>query len=196
MVNKFTKYYLEFTVFFSGAFVMAYEILASRILGPSMGTSIQVWTIIIGIFLVSLSIGYVIGGKWADKKASYSLLGKIILAAATFILFSGFIYHPLLLFISTNLPLLFATILASVLLFSFPAFLLGMVSPFAVKLKLSKLENTGSTVGSLYSLSTIGSILGTLLTGFYLIPHFAVSTIIISLSISLIIISLGLFLKK
>ncbi len=194
-MQKILSYYLEFTVFFSGAFVMAYEMLASRILGPYLGTSIQVWTIIIGVFLVSLSLGYVFGGRWADRRPDHRLLGKIILTASVLILLSGFVYKNILLFISTHMALLPATLTVSLLLFSFPAFLLGMVSPFAVKLRLNRLQKTASTVGNLYSISTLGSILGTILTGFYFIPHFAVSSIIITLSISLLLISSGSFLK-
>jgi predicted membrane-bound spermidine synthase len=187
---------LELTVFFSGAFVMAYEMLASRILGPYLGTSIQVWTIIIGVFLLSLSLGYVLGGKIADQKPHSSLLGKIIMTASILIILSGFVYRDILMFISNTFPVITASVFSTLLLFAFPSFLLGMVSPFAVKLKLRNLTNAGSTVGTLYSISTFGSILGTILTGFYLIPHFAVSTIIIGLSVSLLLISLGLFIQK
>ncbi len=195
MQKRIGSYYLEFTVFFSGAFVMAYEMLASRILGPYLGTSIQVWTIIIGIFLISLSLGYILGGRWADRRPEHSLLGKIMLSASILILLSGFVYRSVLLFIATHTPLLLASVLASLLLFAFPAFLLGMVSPFAVKLRLKQLQKAGSTVGTLYSISTFGSILGTILTGFYFIPHFPVSSIIIVMSAGLLLISLGLFLK-
>ena len=175
---------------------MAYEMLASRILGPYLGTSIQVWTIIIGVFLLSLSFGYVLGGRIADRKPHQALLGKIILFASILIILSGFVYRDILIFISNTFSILPASILSALLLFAFPSFLLGMVSPFAVKLKLINLESAGSTVGTLYSISTVGSILGTILTGFYLIPHFAVSSIIIGLSSGLLLISLGLFIKK
>ena len=192
MKLKLPRYYLEFTVFFSGAFVMAYEILASRILGPSLGTSIQVWTIIIGVFLLSISAGYLAGGKLADKKPSFALLGKVLLGAAFFVLASRFFYKDISFFIVSRLPLLPASLVVSLILFSVPAFLLGMVAPLAVKLRLASLNVAGTTVGRLYSLSTLGSIAGTILTGFYLIPHFPVSAILTFISLSLALIATGL----
>jgi len=75
------KFYLEIVVFVSGAVVMAYEIIGSRMLGPYVGTSITVWSAIIGVILMSLSLGYYLGGRLADRKPEFSLLAKIIIAA-------------------------------------------------------------------------------------------------------------------
>jgi len=188
------KFYLEIVVFVSGAVVMAYEIIGSRMLGPYVGTSISVWSAIIGVILMSLSLGYYLGGRLADKKPQYTLLGKIIILAAIFIILSTAIKDILLsnlLIIINNVNVV--SLIASMLLFSIPGFLLGMVSPFAARLKINSLKTTGATVGNLYAISTVGSITGTFMAGFYLIPSFAVSHILYILSASLIVFATGLF---
>ncbi len=188
------KFYLEVVVFVSGAVVMAYEIIGSRMLGPYVGTSIQVWSSIIGVILMSLSLGYYFGGRYADKKPEFSLLAKIIIAAAVFIIISTATKDVLLksmLDVVKNVN--FISLTASLILFSVPGFLLGMVSPFAARLKMKSLKTTGATVGNLYAISTVGSITGTFMAGFYLIPSFAVSHILYILSASLIIFATGLF---
>jgi predicted membrane-bound spermidine synthase len=188
------KFYLEIVVFVSGAVVMAYEIIGSRMLGPYVGTSITVWSAIIGVILMSLSLGYYLGGRLADRKPEFSLLAKIIIAAAVFIILSTAIKDVLLTSLLEFINNVKAvSVLASLILFSVPGFLLGMVSPFAARLKISSLKTTGATVGNLYAISTVGSITGTFLAGFYLIPTFAVSHILYLLSTSLILFGTGLF---
>jgi predicted membrane-bound spermidine synthase len=188
------KFYLEIVVFVSGAVVMAYEIIGSRMLGPYVGTSITVWSAIIGVILMSLSLGYYLGGRLADRKPEFALLAKIIIVAAIFIIISTAIKDSLLtslLDVVNNVRAV--SLLASLILFSVPGFLLGMVSPFAARLKINNLKTTGATVGNLYAISTVGSITGTFMAGFYLIPTFAVSQILYILSASLIIFASGLF---
>ena len=163
-------------------------------LGPYVGTSITVWSAIIGVILMSLSLGYYLGGRLADRKPEFALLAKIIIVAAIFIIISTAIKDSLLtslLDIVNNVRAV--SLLASLILFSVPGFLLGMVSPFAARLKINNLKTTGATVGNLYAISTVGSITGTFMAGFYLIPTFAVSQILYILSASLIIFASGLF---
>ncbi|MCB2219108.1 MAG: fused MFS/spermidine synthase [Bacteroidetes bacterium] len=187
------RIHLEIVVFVCGAVVMAYEIIGSRMLGPYVGTSYFVWTAIIGIILLSLSAGYYTGGWLSDQKPRTNLLALIILLAGIYILLTVFIKDPFLNFmIKTIQNLHWVSVLSSLVLFSIPSLLLGMVSPFAARLRMNSVASSGKTVGNLYALSTIGSIVGVFTAGFYLIPHFSISMILILFSIILITISLFL----
>jgi predicted membrane-bound spermidine synthase len=188
------KFFLEIIVFICGAVVMAFEIIGSRMLGPYVGTSIFVWTGIIGVILLCLSLGYYYGGKIADKKPDFKLLAMIILFAGLFIGISTLIKDGLfsmLLNVFSNVKLI--SLLASFILFSIPSVLLGMVSPFAARLKIKTLDKSGSAVGNLYAISTLGSITGTFLAGFYLIPSFGVTSILYLLAIILVLSALLLY---
>ena len=194
---KINKYLLEIVVFVCGAVVMIFELVGSRVLGPYFGTSIFVWTSLIGIILGSLSLGYYLGGKIADKKPSLKNLSLIIFLAAISISLTVLIKDSLLVILQNSFTDIRASsVLASLSLFLPASVFLGMVSPYAVKLKMNNLNTSASTVGNLYAISTTGSIVGTFLSGFYLIPHFGTNKLLIILSITLIIISLALSAKK
>lgn len=191
------KYILEIVTFVCGAVVMIFELVGSRILGPYFGTSIFVWTSLIGIILGSLSIGYYFGGKIADKNPNFKCLSFVIFSAIIFMGITFFIKDFLLI----NLQIILkdvrvSSIIASFILFAPVSVLLGMVSPYVVKLKIENLNNSGSTVGNLYAISTAGSVVGTFLSGFYLIPRFGTNKMLIILLITLIIVLLMLILKK
>lgn len=188
---------LEFIVFVSGAVVMVLELTGSRILAPYLGTSMFVWTSLIGIILGSLSLGYYLGGKIADKKASFQGLAFILFIAAILIFLSGISKESVLKFIENNISeIRIGAIIASVVLFAPASIFLGMVSPYSVKLKVHSLEKTGSTVGNLYAISTIGSIFGTFFAGFYLISIFGSSKLILILAGMMIICSLIAFSRQ
>ncbi len=194
---KIYKYILEITVFLCGAVVMIFELVGSRVLGPYFGTSIFVWTSLIGIILGSLSLGYYLGGKIADKNPHFNNLSLIVFLSAVFIGSTIVIKSFLLIFLQTSVSdIRVSSIIASLILFSPASILLGMVSPYAAKLKLDSLNTSGKTIGNLYAISTAGSIIGTFLSGFYLIPHFGTNKLLIILSITLIFVSLSLFSKK
>lgn len=187
---KLFKYNLEITVFFTGAIIMIYELIGSRILGPYFGTSIFVWTSLIGIILASLSLGYFLGGKLSDQQPTYTKLSLIIFTAGIFIGLTSILKDIILILLYNNIHnIKYASVISSLIIFAPPSILLGIVSPYSAKLKLKNLENSGSTIGNLYALSTAGSIFGTFLAGFYLIPHFGTNKLLIILTISLIIIS-------
>ncbi len=191
------KYILEITVFICGMVVMVFEIVGSRVLGPYLGTSIFVWTSLIGIILGSLSIGYYLGGKIADKNPSLTNLSFIIFLAAVFIFLTILVKDSLLSFLqATGFGIKTNSVLASLVLFLPTSVLLGMVSPYTVKLKMNNLRTSGSTVGNLYAISTVGSITGTFLAGFYLVPKLGTTKILILLSAILVIISIIIFLKQ
>jgi len=190
---KIQAYILESTVFLCGAVVMVFELVGSRVLGPYFGTSTFVWTSLIGIILGSLSLGYYLGGRVADRRPQFQNLSLIIFLAALGIGLTITIKEPLLMFLQAHIvDIRLASVVGAVLLFSPTSVLLGMVSPYAVKLTLGNLDTSGATVGNLYALSTAGSIFGTFLSGFYLIPYFGTNTLLIILSGALILLSLVL----
>jgi spermidine synthase len=178
------KYTLELIVFSSGAVVMILELVGARILAPYLGTSIIVWTGLIGIVLASLSLGYFIGGKFADKGPSMSRLSMIILGSGFLIAICVLIQKPVLTFLSQSQTSIYLNVvLATTLLFGPPSIGLGMITPYAVKMKIISLETSGSAVGRMYALSTIGSIAGTFLSGFVLVAFFAGTSILFFLAI-------------
>ena len=182
------KYILEITVFVCGAVVMVFELTGSRLLAPHVGTSIFVWTSLIGVIMGSLSIGYAMGGWLADKKASANTLALIVLASSVFIGSIFFLQGGVSrLFNPALLGIEWASLLSSLILFAPASILLGMVTPYVIKLKLHDLEKTGRTAGNLYAISTVGSIVGTFAAGFILIPRLGSSNIIFLLSFILIV---------
>lgn len=169
--HKLGKIALEITVFVCGALVMIYEIIGSRLLSPYIGTSTYVWTSLIGVILAALSLGYWLGGKTADRKPDIKILASVIFLAGGAVAVTILFKDIFLSFISRS-PLILEvkSVIAALLLFAPASVLLGFVTPYAVKLKMLSLEDSGKTVGRLYALSTVGSILGTFLAGFFLIP--------------------------
>jgi spermidine synthase len=162
---------LNAAVFVCGAVVMVYEIIGSRLVAPYIGTSVYVWTSLIGVILASLSLGYWLGGRLADKAGDVRLLASVVFAAGGLISVTTLIKDVILSTIasvSTGLEL--KALFASLVLFAPASILLGMVTPLAVRLSVPSIDRTGRTVGSLYALSTIGSIVGTFAAGFFLIP--------------------------
>ena len=178
--------YFYFIIFFSGACVLAIEILGTRVLAPFYGVSLFLWSALITITLIALSIGYAVGGYWADKKATMARLCSIIMSAGVWLLLLPFLKKPVLI-ISEPLGLRFAVLFAAFILFTPPLTLLGMVSPYAIKVKATSFDNVGRTAGNLYAISTIGSVIAALLTGFVLIPNIGVSKLILVIGLSLII---------
>lgn len=185
------KYKLEVIVFLSGAIQMGLELLAARILSPYVGSSNVVWTSIIGIILASMSLGYWYGGKKADKNASLDIISEVLLVSAlatSFIpIFETLIVKNIAGLISN---LIVAAILCAIIVFSIPSFILAMISPLAVKLTAKNNLGIGSSSGRISALSTIGSIVGTFLMGFVLIPHIGASNINICIIILLILMSI------
>ena len=164
--------------------------VGSRILAPYLGTSILVWTSLIGIILGCLSLGYWWGGKLADERPTYRALSVIILLSAFFIASIAFSKSFILGFLQHRAwSIQLGSSLATLILFAPPSILLGMVSPYAVRLKMEDLQKSGSTVGSLYAVSTMGSIFGTFFAGFFLIGFFGSTNILIIMSVVLVITS-------
>jgi spermidine synthase len=174
---------LYFTVFLTGAAVMVVELLGTRIIAPFYGASLYVWSSLISVTMIALALGYFTGGRWADR-AKRTGLSLIIALAALLILLIPWLIRPVLL-ATDPLGLRAGTFISALVLFSPSLTLLGMVGPFAIKLSTLKLEGVGTSVGSIYAVSTLGSVVGTLFLGFYLFPRVGSRQILIGLGIFL-----------
>lgn len=168
----------------SGAAVLAVEILGTRILGPFYGMGLFLWSALISVTLAALSAGYALGGRWADRDPAPGRLALLLLGAGLWVLAVPFIRHPLLA-ATSGLGLRTAVLLTSTLLFFPPLMLLGMVSPYAIRLRASRLEEVGRTAGDLYAISTVASVVAAVATGFWLIPVLGVARLTAAIAIAL-----------
>jgi spermidine synthase len=169
----------------SGASVLAIEILGTRILGPFYGVSLFLWSALISVTLAALSLGYAVGGRWADKGPTLSRLSLLLLLAGVWVLAIPWLKRPVLL-LAEPFGLRFAVLTAATVLFFPPLALLGMVSPYAIRLKASGIEVVGRTAGNLYAVSTIASVAAALATGFFLIPNLGISRLTVSIGLVLV----------
>lgn len=173
------KFFLIILVFMSGMTSLALEMCASRLLAAYFGTSLFIWANLIGLILVYLTVGYFIGGRLADRYPSEQVLCTITAMAALSISILPFISQVILTWSITGLEqvsvsIFFSSLLGTILLFAVPVTLLGLVSPFAIRLVTKEVVRSGKISGSLYAISTFGSILGAFLPVLWLIPAFGV----------------------
>ena len=166
---------LTVVVFGAGVGSLAVEICASRLLAPYFGSSTIVWANLIGLVLASLSLGYWLGGRLADRRPEPSLLGAIIVTAAVVVVISTLLARPLQRLVAEGLDVVSAGVVvgsffAILALFAPPVVLLGTVSPFAIRLAIPDVASAGSVAGRLYAVSTAGSLLGTFLSALVAIP--------------------------
>ena len=162
-------------VFFAGIGSMATEICASRLLAPYYGSSTMIWANVIGLILIALSLGYVLGGKVADRWPDPRVLGAIVLAGAVLIAVVPFVARPFLNVMINGIDkvstgAVIGSFAASLILFVPPVLLLGMVTPFAIRIGIEDVERAGSTAGRIFALSTAGSLLGTFVPALVTIP--------------------------
>jgi spermidine synthase len=169
MVNKLT-------VFICGFSIMVLELAGNRIISPILGNTIYSWAGLMAMIMLALTLGYYYGGKRADKKTDAKALIKIIGLATVYIALIPIISPGVLLFCS-YLKSSFAPIVASMILFVPPGIFLAMVSPYVIKLEAQKVDNIGTLSGTLSSLASVGSILGTFITGIVLVPYLGVENI-------------------
>ena len=180
-------------VFTASGCTLIIEIVAGRILAPTIGVSLYTWTSIIGIVLAGISAGNYIGGRVADRYPSPSALSRI----GGLILLAGGVASMAILpvdhFVSDKflaLPIIPRIVMLTITLFIAPAVILGMVTPVVIKLRLADLAETGNVVGKMYAVSTAGSILGTFLTGFVLVQMFGTRLVI--LIVALVLVGMGI----
>lgn len=182
---------IALVAFSSGTIVMALEIAGSRLLTPVFGSSIYTWGILIGIILAGLTIGYHLGGKISDSNPSFQKLCSVVFSTGLYIIFVPYISEAVIaFFVDVFSQPLVANLISTTLLFGFPTILLGFVSPYAIKLGAKSLLNIGKVSGNLYSISTLGSIFGTFLTVFTLVPFFEINGLILGLGVVLMGVSL------
>ena len=173
-------------VFVASFCMLVIEIVAGRIMAPYVGVSLYTWTSIIGVVLAGISIGAYLGGLIADRYPRPSTLGWLLFVSGL----GAFSISPL-----TNLlgeaqfqtSLMVRILLITTMIFFIPSCLLGMISPVVVKLTLKNLAKTGNVVGKIYAFSTLGSILGTFATGFFLISWMGTRNILMTVGAILII---------
>ncbi len=181
---------LETIAFLSGAAVMVLEITGSRVMAPFLGTSIFVWTTLIGVIMASLSAGYWWGGRLADRNPSYTRLAAILFLACLGVAFTAVSQHTFLTWLQEmSFELRLSALATTLLLFAPASVLLGMVTPYVVRLKLTTIESSGAQVGRLYAISTAGSILGTFLCGYFLLSWMGSSRILYAIAVLLLALS-------
>lgn len=179
-----------------GATILALVLLGIRILGPFYGVSSFLWSVLIAVTMLSLTIGYSIGGRWADKYPSYHRLNSLIGIAGIWLTLIPWAKHPLLTILEP-IGLRLAVSVASLALFFPPFFLLGMISPYAIKLEASSLNRIGKTAGGLYALSTFSGAITAIVTSSFLIPYVGVSRLTLCFGLILMFVSiLGFALDK
>ena len=170
---------------------MGVELMASRLFAPAFGDSIFVWGSLIGVIMLALAAGYWLGGRRADRGGGVYELSNIILAAGVMVLAIPWAAPYVFEVIGrVGLGDVYGPLLASALLLTGPTVLLGMVSPYAVRLSAGDMISIGSVSGGLSSINTAGSIFGTFFTVFVLIPVFGTREIITSLGVLLVFVSL------
>jgi spermidine synthase len=179
---------LYLVVFISGASVLAVEILGTRVLGPFYGVSIYLWSALISITLAALSLGYLIGGRFADRSAGWKPLGFMLAAAGIWVLLIPLMRSPVI-NLASGMGLRAAVLVAATILFAPPLTALGMVSPTAIRLKAHTLGEVGTTAGDLYAISTIASVLAAVATGFWLVPNLGVNGLLAAIGGTLLLTS-------
>ena len=178
----------ELIAFICGAAVMILELAGVRIISPFMGSTHVIYTSIIGVIMASLSFGYWLGGRLSLKNPSCVKLSIVISAAGLYILLLAFVQFDFLrILLKLYIPFIVKSVIGSIIMFTLPSVLLGIVSPYIIQLAQQNTlnKNAGSLVGRFYSISTIGSIFGTFLCGFYLIITFGIDRIFFTLSLIL-----------
>ncbi len=174
--------------FTSGFIIMSIELLGGRILAPYFGSSIYVWGSIITVFMVALSVGYLIGGHLSLHRPNLARYGLFFVAAAV-------MATPTIAFGDALMDWVFeriadpryGSLMAATILFFIPTAILGMIAPYSVRLLVTESHSSGKVAGGLYFVSTLGSALGTLLTSFYLVLYFEINQILITMSSVLLV---------
>ena len=174
MINR--SLYLYIAVFTSGMTTLAVEMLASRLLGSVFGTSNLVWANVIGLMLLYLTVGYFLGGRWADRSPHFSTFYRILVWGAFLSALIPLAARPVLSAAASAVSnfdgaLVIGSFVSVLVLFAIPISLLGTVSPFAVRLAVTDTVTAGKTSGRIYAISTLGSLIGTFLPVVWLIPE-------------------------
>jgi len=178
---------IAYSIAFIASFcIMVIEIVAGRILAPFVGVSLYTWTSIIGVVLAGISIGAYGGGKLADRFPERKTLGWLLVLSGI----ATFSIPPLTNLVTEyhfSVSVMWQILLITAIIFFVPSCILGMLLPVLVRIALQNLDRVGNVVGKIYAFSTLGSILGTFMAGFFLISWIGTRNIISSMGIMLII---------
>ncbi len=185
---------LRAAVVIGGASVMVVEILGSRVLAPVFGTTLHVWSALITVTLAALAIGYAWGGRIADNRPGLGTLMTVMAIAGGTLLIADLITKPVL-SAAYGAGMVSGTFIAALVLFLPTLLLLGMISPMAVRAAADQLH-LGTSVGNLYAISTIGSVIGSLAVSLLIIPNMSVHAAIIGTSVALVIMPLWYLLMR
>ncbi len=183
--------WLYCTVFITGGAIMVIELLGTRIIAPFYGSSLYVWTSVIAVTLMALAVGYFLGGFLADHAQRIGL-SLVIAGAGLLTMLIPWLAQPVLL-ATNSLGLRLGSFTSTFVLFTPSLLLLGMISPFAVKLATDSLDGVGLNTGSIYAVSTVGSVIGTLLLGFFLFPAIGTREIFVAIGVLLLLVALTAF---
>ncbi len=190
-------FWYSVTVFVSSACLMVLEIVAGRLIAPYVGVSLYTWTSIIGVILAGLSLGNWLGGLWADRGADGRAAANTLILAALFSVGTLLVLTMVAPAIQTaQIDLLTASFLYVLSLFFVPALLLGVVTPLLTTLALQRDSRTGHVVGRMHALAAFGSIVGTFLTGYWLVQWFGTVRIVMGTAIVLFLLALPLLRGK
>lgn len=165
---------LYVTALLCGFCVLALELLGVRLLQPVFGCSIDVWAAVISVFLLSLSLGYALGGRWADQPQARRFLGRVIVAASLCYLLLPVYVRPFLEVLPVRMQLArWGALVAASVLFLPPSLFLGCVTPLLVRLAFTQADRLGRMTGAFYALGTVGNVLGVLVTDYWLLVSFS-----------------------
>lgn len=178
-------------VFVASAATLVLELIAGRLMAPSIGVNLFTWTSIIGVVLLGIALGNYAGGRLADARGSETLLGLIFLAGAlASLLVLGIVDPAVELVLGWRLPAPIQNLLATLFTFFLPSLILGAVTPVTISLTVRDIGGVGGVVGKIYAWSTAGSILGTFLTGFVLVATFGTRAIVVGVAITLFLVAI------
>lgn len=167
----FLAFSIYVAAFLTGAIVMSFEMLGARYLGPYFGSGIYTWASLISTVLAALCVGYFLGGSFADRYPSVLFLAATVALGSVYLLLLPAFSQPVLQFFVWNVDdIKLGSLVSALAIMFFPVALLGMYSPFAIRILLRSRQSSGVVSGTVYGVSTAGSILGTLGTTFFLIP--------------------------
>ena len=190
------KRYLLFTVFISGMTTLAAELTAGRLIGNVFGTSNLVWASIIGLILIYLTLGYFLGGKWADNNPTPGAMYRILAWGAFTVALVPYVAGPVLrsaasAFEALSVGIMAGSFIAVLVLFIVPITLLGAISPFAIRLSVDDPAKAGQISGQIYAISTLGSFIGTFLPTLILIPTIGTTKTFLVFGVFLLFVALA-----
>ncbi|MGB4762650.1 MAG: fused MFS/spermidine synthase [Candidatus Saccharimonas sp.] len=190
MKRWLVRYRLEAISFGTGFSLMSFELAAARILAPAIGSSMYVWTSVIGVIIAALSVGFIVGGRVADRRGRASDVAILLLAASTAATLALLSYRDILVWVvESYTDGRMQGVVAALMLFAPTSFLIGVTSPYLAKLNVRSLHSTGRTIAALDACNALGGIIGTFVTGFFLFGFIGARETIICVALLLIAMS-------